>query len=26
LQVSQAFEEYGRHLKVTVLAVYGGQA
>lgn len=26
LQVSQAFEEYGRHLKVKVLAVYGGQA
>ena len=26
LQVSQAFEEYGRHLNVKVLAVYGGQA
>jgi ATP-dependent RNA helicase DeaD len=26
LQVSQAFEEYGRYRKVKVLAVYGGQA
>lgn len=26
LQVSQAFEQYGRHLNVKVLAVYGGQA
>lgn len=26
LQVSQAFEEYGKYLNVKVLAVYGGQA
>ncbi|MBX3011741.1 MAG: DEAD/DEAH box helicase [Caldilineaceae bacterium] len=26
LQVAQSFEEYGRYLKVSVLAVYGGQA
>ena len=26
LQVSQAFEDYGKYLNVKVLAVYGGQA